>query len=187
MVDQGNLLLPFRMAFVFCQQLFQTEIVPTFKSSINLICQMKIFCGIYCETQVPLSGLQVNNLYFEAPLSIIDLGHNVFALVGLLSLSPGFFQGLHRANLCVHANRCGALKWRREAVSGEIRTARQVSPHYPIDLFRRDHGAVGRDTHNHICLRLPGCLVKAVQNVKLISPIARQAGVMAILHKWIVN
>ena len=88
-VDLGYLFLPFRMAFVFCQQILQAEIFSSIKSSINLVGKLQIFGGVHREAQMPQAGLDIHHLHFESARQIIEIRHDMLALIRLVSFPPG--------------------------------------------------------------------------------------------------
>ena len=186
MLNFGNPGLPFRVALVFCQQFLQAEIISSAKSGIDLVCLLQIFWSVDREAQMPQAGLHIHHLHLEPARRVIQIGHHVFTLVGPFSLLPGLLQCFKRAHFCVHPDWGSTLKRRRQSVGSKIDTAFQEGLDHAFNLFRRDHRAIGSNTHNHVCFVFKRSLVKAVQHIVRVSAEASDPVLVAIVQNWFI-
>ena len=182
-----NQRLPFRMAFILTQQVFQGKVVTVVKGGIDSVCQLQVFCCIHRETQVPKAGLALHKLDTEAPGLVIEVGHDMLPFIRSVGLFPCLLQRRETAYFHVHADRAGANEWRRQAVGRKIGTAFSECGHNPVNFCRVNHRAVGGDAHDHIRSKVQCCLVIAIQDVKAIPAKKWDCLCRAKIGNWVVD
>ncbi len=54
--------------------------------------------------------------------TFVEIGHDMFAVLGFLRFLPGFLQNLERTCFDIQANWIRAVKWRRKTICNKIKS-----------------------------------------------------------------